>query len=166
MEVRQMSTAFLTNENHVLLMKKQSSRLSDRPFWSGLGGHLEPEELNAPMKACYREIHEESGLTAEKIEGLELRYILLRLKENEIRQQFVYFGEAKTRNVTASAEGELHWIHKDAIHDLPMSRIIRLMLEHFEADPDNPFITVGVISVDPNGNPGIQWSAMQDPKVF
>jgi len=166
MEARQMSTAFLTNENHVLLMKKQSSKLSDRPFWSGLGGHLEPEELNDPKQACYREIHEESGLTAEEMEGLELRYILLRLKDDEIRQQFVYFGETKTTNVTASEEGELHWIHKDAMSGLPMSTIIKFMLEHYEANLDNPAITVGVISIDSSGNPFIQWSDLQDPEVF
>lgn len=166
MEVRQMSTAFLTNGNYVLLMKKQSSRLSGQPFWSGLGGHLEPEELNAPMKACYREVYEESGLTAEEIEGLELRYILLRLKEEEIRQQFVYFGETKTTDVIASEEGELHWIHKDAMNRLPMSRIIKFMLEHYDANPDNSVITVGVISVDSSRNPVIQWSDLQDPEVF
>ena len=42
MEIRQMSTAFLFNEDKVLLMKKESSNFTDEPFWSGLGGHLEP----------------------------------------------------------------------------------------------------------------------------
>lgn len=124
------------------------------------------EAIKQPMKACYRGIHEESGLTAEEIEGLKLRYVLLRVKEEEVRQQFVYFGEARTREVTASEEGELHWIHQNELPSLPMSRIIRFMLEHCDAHPDNPTITVGVISRDCDGNPDIQWSVLQDPGVF
>ena len=161
-----MSTAFLFNGSNVLLMKKQFSRLSDTPFWSGLGGHLEPDELNAPLKACYRKIYEESGLLESDIVGLRLRYILLRNKDNEIRQQFVYFGETTTLDFTSSDEGELFWVNKDAMHELHMSRIIRFMLEHFHDNTDKKEIVIGVISIDENENPIIQWSDILDPKTF
>lgn len=51
------------------------------------------------------------------------------------------------------------------MNGLPMSRIIKFMLKHYDANPDNPVITVGVISTDPSGSPVIQWSGLQDPKV-
>ncbi len=44
------------------MMKKSGSRLYNSEFWSGLGGHLELNELNYPKQACLREIHEESGI--------------------------------------------------------------------------------------------------------
>jgi 8-oxo-dGTP diphosphatase len=91
-EIRQMATAYLIKENQVLMMKKSASRLYNSEFWSGLGGHLEPNELNHPKHACLREIHEESGIQESEITELKLRYILLRIKESEIRQQYVYFG--------------------------------------------------------------------------
>jgi 8-oxo-dGTP diphosphatase len=75
MEVRQMATAFLFNQEKVLMIKKASSRLSATEFWSGLGGHLEPDELNHPRKACIREIYEESGYQEKEIDELKLRYI-------------------------------------------------------------------------------------------
>lgn len=90
-----MSTAFLFNGNKVLMMKKDSSRITDTVFWTGLGGHLEPDELNFPNRACIREIFEESGIQEEEIEELKLKYILLQIKDEEIRQQFVYFGKTK-----------------------------------------------------------------------
>ena len=38
MEIRQMATAFLFNDNKVLMMKKQGSRLYDFEFWCGVVG--------------------------------------------------------------------------------------------------------------------------------
>ena len=54
MELRVMAIAFLFYGDQVLLMKKESSRIAVGPFWTGLGGHVEPAELNYPMKACIR----------------------------------------------------------------------------------------------------------------
>ena len=93
-----MATAFLYYGNEVLMMKKANSQLYNQEFWSGLGGHLEPEELNNPKQACLREIYEESGLQESDIHDLTLRYVLLRIKEDEIRQQFVYMGKSATKD--------------------------------------------------------------------
>lgn len=43
------------------MMKKANNKLINSEFWGGIGGHLEYEELNFPMKASYREIEEETG---------------------------------------------------------------------------------------------------------
>ncbi|MGG3280158.1 NUDIX domain-containing protein [Paenibacillus solani] len=166
MEVRQMSTAFLFNENKVLLMKKDSSRITETEFWTGLGGHLEPDELNFPKRACIREIFEESGIQEEEIEELKLRYILLRIKDEEIRQQFVYFGKTKRTNYINSEEGELHWIDKDKILELRLSKIVSFMVKHFLENPNKNEIIIGTITINNEESPEIQWSELKDPKIF
>jgi 8-oxo-dGTP diphosphatase len=165
MEVRQMATAFLFNQEKVLMIKKASSRLSATEFWSGLGGHLEPAELNHPRKACIREIYEESGLQEKEIDELKLRYILLRIKEEEIRQQFVYFGKIEKTDFTNSEEGELYWINKDDLLMLNLSRIIYFMLEHYFENSDQEEIMVGTITLN-NEKPQIQWAELKDPQIF
>jgi 8-oxo-dGTP diphosphatase len=166
MEVRQMATAFLFNQEKVLMIKKASSRLFATEFWSGLGGHLEPTELNQPMKACIREIYEESGFQEKEIDELKLRYILLRIKEEEIRQQFVYFGKVERTDFTNSEEGELYWINQDDLLNLQLSRIINFMLEHYYENSDQEEIMVGTITLNNEEKPQVQWAKLKDPQIF
>lgn len=71
-----MATAYLFHESKVLMIRKKGNRFLDFDFWSGIGGHMEPEELNDPGRACLREIGEETGLTEGDLADLRLRYIL------------------------------------------------------------------------------------------
>lgn len=166
MEVRQMATAFLFFEENILMMKKTLSKITDVEFWSGLGGHIEPEELNYPKQACIREIYEESGFEESDLENLDLKYILIRIKEDEIRQQFVYFGKSKRTNHINSDEGELHWIEKGAINNCRLSKIVSFMLEHYFENPNLNHVMIGTITLDHDDEPQIQWSELKDPKVF
>lgn len=166
MELRLMSTALLFHEDNVLLMKKETSRLTDQPFWSGLGGHIEAHEWNSPMKGCYREIYEESGITAADITDLRLRYILIRMKQDEIRQQFVYFGQTNSTQYVNSDEGELYWKHLNDLEELHMSKIIKGMLEHYQQHQDQSEIMIGTMTIDEAATPSIQWSELKDPIVF
>jgi len=143
MEIRQMATAFLTNGNDMLMMKKAGSKLFNFEFWGGIGGHLEQHELNAPMLASYREIEEETGFAPEDIVGFRLRYILLGLNGGEIRQQFVYFGETTHRQFVNSEEGELFWIPQTNLHELHTSILIDATLKHALLRPDEQSIWIG-----------------------
>ncbi|OPA73782.1 hypothetical protein BVG16_27250 [Paenibacillus selenitireducens] len=166
MELRQMATAFIFHQDNVLMIKKSPNKFSDVEFWSGLGGHLEPHELNDPMRACLREIYEESGIEESEIHDLKLRYILLRIKNDEIRQQYVYFGNTDQTQFINSEEGELHWIPSQALLGLHMSSIIRFMLYHFLETPNNTGMLVGTITLDSDERPAIQWAVLTDPHVF
>lgn len=161
-----MTAAYLFNGSRVLLIHKPGSRLHDGEFWSGLGGHIEAEELNHPMHTCLREIREESGLDEDDIEELELKYILLRIKEREIRQQFVYMGRAKRLDVASSDEGELHWMEQSELLELRMSAINGFMLEHYLLTPNHEGITVGTITTNEAGEPCMQWAELKDPGIF
>ena len=148
------------------MMRKTRSRLYDFEFWTGLGGHLEPNELNYPRKACIREIYEESGLNEDDIVDLKLRYILIRIKENEIRQQFVYMGKTQCEELVESDEGELLWIDQDDLMSLNISQIIKFMIEDYLNNKNLNMIKIGTISMDHRQEPIMQWSELRDPMVF
>jgi 8-oxo-dGTP diphosphatase len=168
MEVRQMSTAYLSHNEQFLMIKKSGSRLYNGEFWSGLGGHLEPSEINTPKEACVREIFEESGISRSDIHHLKLKYILIRIKEDEVRQQFVYFGEVPGKKPTLipSEEGELEWMAPTELLHLHMSSINRFMITHYLENPDVSCVMVGTLTMGEDQTPHIQWAALKDPHQF
>ncbi|MCQ6562926.1 NUDIX domain-containing protein [Paenibacillus mendelii] len=165
---RQMAVAFLFHGGKVLLMKKQASNWQRQtmPFYSGIGGHMETDELNDPIDACYREIEEETGLKREDVSELKLKYILLRLKGDEMRQQYVYVGETKRANVVESDEGELGWHRPEEVGGLRSSAIHHAVFAHYIENPDREHIFSGTMSIDADGGPLVHWNALIDPEVF
>jgi 8-oxo-dGTP diphosphatase len=129
--LRLMSVAVLFHGDHMLMMKRSPNRTLSPGKWAGIGGHLEPAEIGDPYAACLREVEEETGLRPEDIEGLELRYILLRLNGRDLRQQFVYVGRALKREVTPTDEGELHWIHMNDVLNRDIPYVFRTVLQHW-----------------------------------
>jgi len=165
---RQMASAFLFYDNKVLLMRKRASKWQQQtePFYAAIGGHLEPLELNDPVTACFREIEEETGYRREDILDLRLKYILLRRKENEIRQQFVYVGQVRHADVVESEEGELGWHRLEETHQLRSSAIMHAMLAHYRAHADCEAVCTGTMAVTADGQPHVHWHTLIDPKVF
>lgn len=166
MHLRQMTTAYLFCEDQVLMIKHDVNRVFPFGFWSGVGGHMEPEEINDPKAAALREIQEESGITQHEIKDFALRYILLRLKENEIRQQYIYFGRTDRKECTPCDEGELFWIRQEDLASLHMSTLNRLMLEDYFRNPAVAEVKVGTIAPGEHGKAFIQWAVLQDPVLF
>lgn len=166
MEVRQMATAFLMHQEHVLMMKKASSKIFNFEFWGGIGGHLEYAELNFPMKASYREIEEETGFKENEIVNFTLKYILIENSSDEIRQQYVYFGETTHRNFIPSDEGELFWIHKRELLNLKTSKAIRFTIQHYLEHPARTNVCVGAVTVNDEQLPHIQWSTVKQTSSF
>ena len=77
-KLRNMATAYLMSGSEILLMKRAAERKLAPGLWAGVGGHLEPDELNNPMEACLREIYEETGITQEQLTDIKLKYIVVR----------------------------------------------------------------------------------------
>jgi len=107
--LRNSVAAFLRNKSKYLLMKRAENRIFNPGFWSGVGGHLEPQEINDPFSACFREIEEEAGICKNDIESLELLYVITRRNKDEIRQSYIYFGETSRTDVIQTDEGTLFW---------------------------------------------------------
>lgn len=92
--LRNMASLYITSNDKMLLLYRIGSRVV-APSWCGIGGHFEKEELNDAKAAILREVSEEIGITEEDLMNLRLRYITLRYKNQEIRQNYYFFAELK-----------------------------------------------------------------------
>ncbi len=130
-------------------------------MWAGVGGHVEPAELNDPEAAILREISEETTLTAAEIKDLQLKAIVLRLAGVEIRQQYVYFGSASRDGPQVSPEGDLAWIPRQGVLELPSSAATRAILSRHISGGVGKEVAVGVLQAGPNG-PETRWTDLTD----
>lgn len=130
--LRPMTAIYLTRDNKLLLLYRIGSRVIGNSYTGSAGGHLEAEEYRDPKACMLRELQEETGLTAKALDGLALRYITMRLKNGEIRQNYYYFAELKAGyDVNDSNEGRLEWHDMDALDDLPMPVTARHVVDHY-----------------------------------
>lgn len=160
-KLRTTSTAYLMN-NNFLLMKRAVNRKFAPGIWAGVGGHLEPHEINNPEAACLREIFEETGIEEKDLKNLELKYIILRRAKDEIKIQYVYFANSMTRNTIQTDEGELFWIKKEDLFARDLSATTRETLKHYISYEDNSGdILVGTVSEEDN-LPVMNWVPVQD----
>lgn len=88
-KLRNMTAVYLFREGKLLMLyrvrlPRGSAVLVRR------SGHFEQAELNDPRACALRELREETGLTEESLEELRLRYITLRMKNGEIRQNTIF----------------------------------------------------------------------------
>lgn len=150
------------NEEDFLLMQRSVHRKFAPGIWAGVGGHLEPHEINNPEEACLREVYEETKIQKKDLENLKLKYIILRRSKNEIRIQYVYFANSKTRSISQTDEGKLFWINKNDLFDRDLSTTARETLKHYKTYGDSiEDILVGVVSVELN-KPIMNWVPVQD----
>lgn len=171
MRLRQMAVAFLLNEEQeVLFLQKREKGTFLAGHLVPIGGHIDGEEINDPKKACIREIEEETGLKSDYIEDLSLRYIVLRMKDNqEIRIQYVFFGNiSKNSTLTESDEGSLEWLDCMEIPNRNVSATTIEIAKHYmELGTSTEKIYVGSMK-SLNGIPEITWALIEDwePALF
>lgn len=137
MKLRNMTSVYFCNETGILCLYRLGSRVADKLYVGSAGGHFEKEELNDPRKCVLREMGEELGLTEEDIASLDLRYITLRLKNGEIRQNYYFFARLKEERELHSIEGILRWVPYAEIPALEMPVSARDMILHYLAEGRN-----------------------------
>lgn len=130
--LRNMTAIYLVRGDKVLLLYRVGSRVGG-PSWRGVGGHMEPNEINDPEACVLRELWEETGIERGNISELALRYITLRLKDGEIRQNYYYFAKlaAGKEPEQVSSEGKLKWFLPEELAELEMPVTARHVLEHY-----------------------------------
>lgn len=134
--LRNMTSIYITRteagQKQMLLLYRIGSRVV-APSWCGIGGHFEPEELNDAQAAALRELKEEIHLTADKLRNLKLRYVTLRLKGGEIRQNYYFFAELKkgAQVELHSSEGIPQWVPYEEILKREMPYTARYVVEHY-----------------------------------
>ena len=159
--LRVMTTAYLFHKGSVLLMERSSQRSFLPGLWSGIGGHVDPTEYGDLRNACLREIEEETGLQSEHVQELVLRYVILRQRKHELRQQFIYFGTTSKTELDTTDEGTLHWRPLNQVFECRMTDSNRLMLRHYFDNDQSNQVWVGTMYGEV-GEPSIHWALMSD----
>lgn len=131
-KLRNMTSLYLTYGEKMLLLYRIGSKVIKDSYTGAAGGHFEKEELNDPKACALRELYEETGLTENDIENLALRYVTLRLKNNEIRQNYYFFADLKNPHIKISSnEGNLEWADFDKAMLLEMPFSSKYVVEHY-----------------------------------
>ena len=149
--LRNMTSVYLYDDNERLLMLyRMGSRAIKDSYIGTSGGHMEPDEIDDPRAWVIRELNEEVGLTVDDIENLELRYICIRNKLGEIRNNYYFFAKLKDASKELkSNEGNLRWCTYDEVKTLEMPHTAKYMIRHYiDKGRFDKKLYVGV------GNPG------------
>lgn len=110
-------------------------------------GHFEKDELNNPKACVIRELFEETGITESDIGVVKLKYITLRMKNNEIRQNYYYFTELYNTEIDIKEcdEGILEWVDMNEVLDREMPFTAKECMRHyFSIGKENNKLYVGV----------------------
>ena len=170
MKLRLLSVGILFHGDDLLMMKRSTTRTLHPGSWAAVGGHMEPTEITDPETACRREIMEETGFGSADLIDLKLQYILLRLKENELRQQFFYIGQTTRRDFVDSDEGLLSWIPSSEVlrADREIPFIYRSLLAHYFAlgPASHPWVGTAGLTSEAEGSPLIHWLPLLDPMIL
>lgn len=132
-KLRNMTALYLMAGNRMLLLYRIGSRVIQTPCWCGIGGHFEKEELNDAKAALLREVNEEIGLEEKDLEDLRLRYITLRRKDGEIRQNYYFFAglAAGAAVPDTCSEGILEWVRVSEVCERDMPYTAGYVLKHY-----------------------------------
>lgn len=132
-KLRNMVTLYLVAGDRMLLLYRIGSRVVKSPCWCGIGGHFEKEELNDARAALLREVNEEIGLVEKDLEDLRLRYITLRQKDGEIRQNYYFFAGLAAGAVVSDtcSEGILEWVPLTEVRKRDMPYTAGYVMEHY-----------------------------------
>lgn len=100
---------------YLMLHRTKKEQDVNRDKWIGVGGHLEAEE--SPEDCMKREIFEETGLTPT---AWRLRGVITFLCDGLCEYMFLYTVTDWTGEVGECDEGDLAWIEKKKLYELPM----------------------------------------------
>lgn len=149
MKQRNMTSVFLCCEDKILLLYRQGSKVVNNVWIGSAGGHFEPEELNDAEGCVLRELKEELGIERELLQDLQLRYIMLRHVNGEVRLNYFFFAglPGGVQMNLASEEGDLQWFAYEEIGGLEMALSAKYAMEHYlQEGRFNKMLYAGVVN--------------------
>jgi 8-oxo-dGTP diphosphatase len=121
-------------ERYLLLHRAASKRLSPNQ-WTGVGGHVEGDELADLRASVLRELAEEAGVQADQVERLTLRRVLMVTGPGgPITVLLYYTGVLAAPILVDCAEGTLHWVPEVEMAGLDLIGSTRLVMPALLAD--------------------------------
>lgn len=125
------------DEKYLMLYRNKKKNDVNGGKWIGVGGKLEENE--SPDEALLREVKEETGLT---LTSYRFRGIITFVSDTwEGEYMYLYTAEGFDGEIIECNEGELSWIDKSSVLDLPTWEGDRIFLTRLlDNDPEPMFI--------------------------
>ena len=117
------------NDCYLMLHRTKKKKDVNKDKWIGVGGHAEGNET--PQEYLLREVKEETGLslTSYKFRGL----ITFISDEYEAEMMCLFTADGYTGELITCDEGELEWVKKSDVPQLPTwegdAQFLKLLLE-------------------------------------
>ena len=132
------------DDAYLMMHRVKKERDINRDKWIGVGGHF--EEGESPEECLLREVMEETGLT---LTDYRLRGVITFMTDTyPAEYMFLYTAEGFTGIMHACNEGELEWVPKVKVEQLPIwegDRIFFRLLEegYFDGEDTILFLHTG-----------------------
>lgn len=134
--MRNVTLCYIEKDGKYLMLhrtKKENDLNKDK--WIGVGGKFEDKE--SPEECVIREVKEETGLT---LNSCKLRCIVTFVSNKwETEYMYVFTSNNFTGELTECSEGELEWVDKEKVRDLPTWEGDKIFLDRVLEDA--PFFT-------------------------
>ncbi len=130
-----LTTLCYIEKNGSVLMLHRNRKKNDvnRDKWIGVGGHF--EERESPEDCLLREVREETGLT---LTSYHFRGIVTFISGDMTEYMALYTADRYEGEMISCTEGDLEWVEKEKISDLPLWEGDRIFLKLlFENDIEN-----------------------------
>lgn len=103
------------NEKYLMLHRTKKENDYNHDKWIGIGGKF--EELESPEDCVRREVKEETGLT---LKSMEYRGIVTFVSDNNFTEfMHIFWSDSFTGELIECDEGDLEWISKDKMNEIP-----------------------------------------------
>ena len=131
-KLRPMTAVYIMQDEKILLLYRVGSRVV-APSFCGVGGHFEEGELCDARACVLREMREEIGLSQDDLAEMKMRYVTLRLKNGEIRENYYFFAQLKpgVEMAHSCGEGRLEWADMRSVLERKMPHTAWHMLRHY-----------------------------------
>jgi len=117
---------------YLLLHRTKKEKDINKGKWIGVGGHFEQGE--SPEDCLLREVWEETGLT---LTSWKLRGIVTYLYDHyDTEYMFLYTADEYTGTLTECEEGDLAWVEKSKVYEIPIWEGDRIFLRLLETRTD------------------------------
>ncbi len=124
---------------YLMLHRVKKEHDINRDKWIGVGGHFEAQE--SPEDCLLREVREETGLI---LNAWKLRGVISFIYDgNDGEYMFVYTADSFTGTLTDCDEGELEWVEKAKVYELPLWEGDRIFLRLLETE--RPFFSLKLL---------------------
>ena len=135
---------YIRRGDEILFIHKGGKDMNSGKFL-GIGGHLEKGE--SPTECIIREIYEETGIKKEELSNLHMRAVIT-FVNSVYEDEYIHLYEAEYIGNDDPVqrycdEGELKWVRKTDVYQLPIWEGDRRMFD--EMFKDDSFFTMKLV---------------------